>query len=71
MQRDGLTNATSSVWQGSVSAATFVFTGEGAYVGPQLPVPPLLATIYTQGLVIDLTTLQAANTNRVATKLLP
>ncbi len=73
IQPDALTNATSSIWQGSVNATVFVFTSEAAFTGVQLPVPASSAgsTIYSQGLVFDLAALTAASTNRVATRLLP
>ncbi len=70
---DALFLTTSSVWQGSVSATTFVFTSEAVFSGAQLPVPPVAAgaTLYLQGFALDLTTFTGSNTNRVATRLFP
>ena len=53
---DGLFNSTSGVWQGAVTATTFVFTAEGAFVGAQLAIPTTAAgaVVYAQGVTFSL-----------------
>jgi hypothetical protein len=68
---DHLFSGTVQVWQGSVVPVTFVFTPEGAFRSTALAVPPALAgaSLYLQGLTLDLATLGAHTTNRVRVRL--
>ncbi len=51
---DGVFNATAV--PGVVAPTVFVFTSEGAYTGPQFPIPPGAGvTLYAQGIVVDVT----------------
>jgi len=69
---DGVFQATTSHWIGSVGPAVFLYTSEGAYVGTPIPVPALLAgnDVFLQGAVLDLGTGTADNTNAWRTSML-
>ncbi len=49
---DGVFSATSAIWSGSISPTVFTFTSEGAFIGPQIPVPASVfgIEIYIQGI---------------------
>ncbi|MEM7310123.1 MAG: hypothetical protein AAF682_25835 [Planctomycetota bacterium] len=68
---DGVLNASTSVWQGTVSPTVFFFTSEGAFEGLQAPLAAAHSgtDVYLQGLVLDLGGGAARSTNRVRTRL--
>jgi hypothetical protein len=70
---NGVFQATSGIWQGSVASAVPFFTTEGIMNGAQLPLPSTIAgaTLFTQGATFSLTTFTANTTNVVRTRLLP
>ena len=64
---------TSGFWNGEVTPMVFVFSSEGAFLGPQLPLPTSLAgkELFLQGFVLDVATLAGDNTNVVRTTFFP
>jgi hypothetical protein len=70
---DGLFNSTSAIWQGPITAQTFDFTAEGAFIGAQLPIPPTASgvTLHIQGARFNLSNFTLNSTNKVTTTLRP
>ncbi|MEM7307057.1 MAG: hypothetical protein AAF682_10330, partial [Planctomycetota bacterium] len=73
---DGLFNSTSGVWQGAVTATSFVFTAEGAFTGAQLSVPTTAGSttgtvLHIQGATFNLASFTVDSTNAWCATLYP